>query len=145
MDETDPTTPTVGGFWAWFTFWAQFLVLGLLVVIGAFAASESQQPGDYACGVVLIVAALALAFLRLKDRFDRGGPDWGEFLFVDDMKNLAFVVPLFTIIALAGLFVAHAFPTGMMHTAGVALFVVSGVIVFFNIKHVFDCLNSRPR
>jgi hypothetical protein len=145
MDETDPTSPTAArGFWSWFTFWVQFLVLGLLVVIGAFAASKPQHSGDYACGIVLIVTSLALAFLRLKQRFDQGMPDWGGFLFVDNMKNLAFIVPLFIIIALAGLFLAHAFPAGMMHVAGIALFVASGVIVFFSIKRVYDCLESGP-
>lgn len=54
------------------------------------------------------------------------------------MWNLAFVVPLFTVIGLAGLFIAHAWENGSMHAAGIALFVVSGAIIFLDMKHVFD-------
>ena len=56
----------------------------------------------------------------------------------DDMRNLAFAIPLFAVIGLAGLFIAHAWESGAMHMAGVALFVVSGLIIFLNIKRVFD-------
>ena len=58
------------------------------------------------------------------------------------MKNLAFAIPLFAVIGLAGLFIAHAWESGAMHIAGLALFVASGVIIFLNIKRVFDRMNS---
>ena len=32
--------PAEHAFWSWLGFWVQFLVLGLFVVIGAFAASR---------------------------------------------------------------------------------------------------------
>jgi hypothetical protein len=141
---------TIGGpepperaFWWWLGFWVQFIILGLCVVIGAFAASAAAGPGDYASGMLLMLGALALAFLRLKQRFDGGTPGWRNFLFVDDMKSLAVAIPLFTIIGLAGLFVARAWPYGSLHVAGLGLFVVSGVIIFLDIKHVFDRANSR--
>ena len=54
------------------------------------------------------------------------------------MWSLALVIPLFTVIGLAGLFIAHAWEDGAMHGAGIALFVVSGAIIFLNMKHVFD-------
>jgi hypothetical protein len=137
--------PAERAFWSWLGFWLQFLVLGLCVVIGAFAASECRGPGDYASGMLLILGALALAFLRLKHRFDGGASGWGEVLLVDDMKGLAVAIPLFAVIGLAGLFIAHAWSDGSLHDAGLGLFVVSGVIVFLDIKHVFDRSNSRPR
>jgi hypothetical protein len=137
--------PAEDAFWSWLGFWVQFLVLGLLVVIGAFAASHADRPGDYACGVLLILGALALAFLRLKRRFDGGAPGWGDFLFVDDMTNLSVAIPLFAVIGLVGLFVARAWPDGSLHDAGLGLFVVSGVIVFLDIKRVFDRINSHAR
>jgi hypothetical protein len=126
------------GFWPWLGFWVQFAILGLLAVLGAFFASADAAPGDYACGMLLILGAAALAFLRLRHALDGGRPGWGDFLLVGDMKNLAFAIPLFVIIGLLGLFVAHAWERGSMHVAGLGLFVVSGVIVFLDIKHVFD-------
>jgi hypothetical protein len=130
-------------FWWWLGFWVQFLLLGLAVVIGAFAASGAEGPGDYAAGMVLILAAVALAFLRLKQRFDERPLGWGRFLLVDTMASLVVAIPLFVIIGLAGLFIANAWPYGSLHDGGIALFVVSGVIVFLDIKQVFDNINSH--
>ena len=41
-------------------------------------------------------------------------------------------------IGLVGLFIDHAWEAGAMHTAGIALFIVSGAIIFLDMKHVFD-------
>ena len=130
-------------FWSWFGFWVQILVLAVLAVIGAFAASGAERPGDYACGMILILGAIALAFLRLRHRLDGGSSGLVDFLLVEDMWNLGIVVPLFAIIGLAGLFLAHAWESGAMHAAGLALFVVSGVIIFLDLKHVFDRIEAR--
>lgn len=132
-------------FWSWLGFWAQFLVLGLFIVIGAFAASAAAQPGDYGAGMALIASAAALGFLRLKQRFDGGPAGLRNLLLVDNMTSLALAIPLFAIIALAGLFIASGWPDGSLHGAGIALFAISGVMVFLDIKHVFDCLNSHRR
>src|SRR5271165_1182965 len=143
IDETGRTPDDAErAFWSWLGFWIQFLILGLLAVIGAFVASEDARTGDYQCGLLLSLAAIALAFLRLKHRLDGGSLGWGTFLFVDDMKNLALVIPLFALIGLAGLFIARAWESGAMHAAGLGLFVASGVIVFLDIKRVFDRMNS---
>lgn len=125
-------------FWSWLGFWLQLLALGVLAIIGAFAASAAARPGDYSCGMVLSLAAIALAFLSLKRRLDGDGSGWADFLLVGDMWNLALVIPLFTVIGLAGLFIAHAWEEGAMHSAGIALFIVSGAIIFLDMKHVFD-------
>jgi len=143
MDETGPTPDDADrAFWSWLGFWVQFVILGLLAVIGAFVASADAEPGDYQCGLLLSLGAVALAYLRLKHRLDGGALSWGNFLFVDDMKNLAVAIPLFAIIGLAGLFIARAWESGAMHAAGIGLFVVSGMVVFLDIKHVFDRMNS---
>ena len=143
MDETGRIPDEAEhAFWSWLGFWIQFLILAVLTVIGAFVASEDARPGDYLCGMLLSLAAVALAFLRLKHRLDGGALGWGTFLLVDDMKHLAFVIPLFAIIGLAGLFIAHAWESGAMHAAGLGLFFASGAFVFFNIKRVFDRMNS---
>jgi hypothetical protein len=139
MDETGPTPGDADrAFWSWLGFWVQFVILGLLAVVGAFVASADAGPGDYQCGLLLSLGAVALAFLRLKHHLDGGALGWRNFLFVDDMKNLAVAIPLFAIIGLAGLFIAHAWETGAMHAAGLGLFAASGVIVFLDIKRVFD-------
>jgi uncharacterized membrane protein len=125
-------------FWSWAGFWVQLVALGGCVVLGAFAASSPEQPGDYAAGIVLILSALALAFLRLKQSFDERPGQLHNFLFVDNLAGLAAVVPLFAVIGLAGLFIARAWPDGSLRDAGIVLFVVSALIVFLDIKQVFD-------
>jgi hypothetical protein len=144
--EADRTIDDAGhAFRSWLGFWTQFLVLAVLALIGVFVASADARPGDYLCGMLLSLGAIALAFLRLKHWLDGGAASWGSFLFVDDMKNLAVAIPLFTVIGLAGLFVANAWETGAMHAAGLGLFVASGAIVFLDIKRVFDRMSSGQR
>ena len=143
MEEAGRTPDDAGrAFRSWFGFWIQFLILGVLAVIGAFVASADARPGDYPCGLLLSLGAVALAFLRLQHRLDGKASDWGTFLLVDDMKHLALAIPLFTVTGLLGLFIANAWESGAMHAAGLGLFVVSGVIVFLDIKRVFDRQNS---
>jgi hypothetical protein len=143
MNETRQTPDDAErAFWSWLGFWVQFLVLAVLAVFGAFFAAADARSGDYQCGLLLSLGAVAMAFLRLKQRFDGGASGLGAFLLVDNMRNLALAVPLFTIIGLAGLFIAHAWEDGAMHAAGLALFLASGVIVFLDIKHVYDRMDS---
>jgi hypothetical protein len=137
--------PAERAFWSWLGFWLQFVILGLFVVIGAFAASAAEGPGDYGCGIALILGALGLGFMRLKHRFDGGEGGWRDVLFVDDMTSLAVAIPLFAIIGLVGLFIARAWSYGSLHDAGLALFVVCGLVIFLDIKHVFDRMNSPSR
>jgi hypothetical protein len=132
-------------FWSWFGFWVQMLGLAALAIIGAFAASGAQRSGDYVCGMVLTLAAIALAFLRLKHRLDGGGAGMSEFLLVNDMWNLALVIPLFTVIGLAGLFIAHGSEGGALQIAGVALFLASGGAIFLDLKYVFDLMEGARR
>ena len=143
MDESPrPPESAERAFWSWLGFWVQILILAVLAVLGAFAASGAEHPGDYACGIILSLAAIALAFVRLKHRLDGGTPGLVDFLLVKDMWNLALVVPLFIVIGLVGLFIAHAWESGAMHAAGLALFVASGAIIFLDLKHVFDRIES---
>ncbi|MBV8936301.1 MAG: hypothetical protein JO095_10915 [Alphaproteobacteria bacterium] len=144
MRQTSQTLDTAErAFWSWLGFWLQILVLSVLAIAGAFAASTGDRPGDYACGMALTLASIALAFLRLKHRLDGRPAGWGDFLLVGDMWNLALLIPLFTVIGLAGLFIAHGWESGAMHAAGIALFIASGAIIFLNMKHAFD-IAERP-
>jgi hypothetical protein len=129
------------GLGPWFAFWLQFVVLGALAILGLFVGSDGRE-GDYATGLLLAVGAILLAFLRLKAWFDGATGDWTSFLFVDKPAQLVVVIPLFSIIALAGLFVAAGEP-GTLQDAGVALFIACGLIIFLSLKRVFDKLDSE--
>ena len=141
-----PNSPPDGlgrEYWAWFGFWAELVVLAALAILGGYAASRGGESGDYATGLILAIAAIALAFFRLKRRFDGAPTDWPHFLLVDDMRNLALVIAVFVVLGLAGLFVAAASEAGSLHVAGVALFATSAVVVFLSLKNVFDTLDRR--
>jgi hypothetical protein len=130
-------------YWSWFGFWAEFVGLGLLAILGTFFASRGEGPGDYATGLTLSLAALALAFFRLKLHFDGAPAGWSRSLLVDDMRNLALAIVVFTALGLAGLFIAAGSQQGSLHIAGVALFVTSGLVVFLSLKNVFDTLDRQ--
>jgi hypothetical protein len=134
-----PTTPphlSDQSYGAWFGFWAQFAVLGALTILGLSIGSDGE-PGDYAAGLILAIGSVLLAFLRLKSWFDGTSGDWTSFLFVDRPGQLLVVIPLFSVIALGGLFVAAGQP-GSLQSAGVALFVTCGLVIFLSLKRVFD-------
>ncbi len=144
MDAQHTAQPDAGiGYGAWLAFWAQLIGLGLLTIGGAFFASHGGGPGDYDCGLILSLAALALLFLRLKHFLDGGSASGRSFLLVDDMPNLALVIPLFALIGLGGLFLAAASGEGSLHDAGIGLFGACGLIVFLSLKRVFDTLDRH--
>ena len=130
--------PGTAGAGAWIIGWGEFVLLAFLAIVGAFFASADASPGDYACGMILMLAAIALAFLRLKARFDGISSNWAGSLLVDDWANLTAVIVVFVILGLVGFFLAAGFEYGGLHNAGLALFVVSGAAIFLNLKHVFD-------
>jgi hypothetical protein len=130
-------------YWSWFGFWAEFVVLGLLAIVGAYFASQGGERGDYTAGLTLSGTAIALAFFRLKLRLDGMPGDWSGSLLVDDLRNLVLAIVVFAALGLAGLFVAAGSEEGSLHIAGVALFVTSGLVVFLSLKNVFDTLDRR--
>jgi hypothetical protein len=144
MQSSNPPPDGLGPeYWGWFGFWAELVVLGLLAIAGGYFASHGGGSGDYATGLVLGVAAIALAFLRLKRHFDGAPTRWDRVLLVDDTRNLVLVIAVFVALGLAGLFVAAVEADGSLHVAGVALFATSGLIVFLSLKNVFDNLDRR--
>ncbi len=128
-------------YWTWVGFWAQFIVLTGLAILGLVIAG-SDAPGDDTTGLLLAIAAVALAFMRLRLWFDGGASGWMAFLFVETPRGLLVVVPLFAVIALAGLFMG-AGASGSLQTAGIALFIASGGVIFFSLKRVFDKLDAH--
>ena len=142
MNTPTPRTPHDDpGLGQWFAFWGQFVVLAALAILGLYVGSDGEE-GDYATGLLLAIGAILLAFLRLKAWFDGASTDWTSFLFVDRPAHLVVVIPLFTVIALAGLFVAAGEP-GSLQDAGVGLFMVCGLIIFLSLKRVFDRLDAE--
>src|SRR3954453_11777233 len=51
--------PGLAGAGAWILAWGEFVLLGVLALVGAFFASANVNPGDYACGAILSIAAIA--------------------------------------------------------------------------------------
>ena len=128
-------------YWTWIGFWAQFVVLAGLAILG-LAIAGSGAPGDDTAGLLLAGAAVALAFMRLRLWFDGGATGWMAFLFVDTPGGLVVVIPLFVAIALAGLFMG-AGASGSLRNAGIGLFIASGIIIFLSLKRVFDRLDTQ--
>ena len=127
----------------WFSFWAQFAVLGAAAVLGAFFAGADVEPGDQTCGVILIAAAFLLMFLRIKAWFDSGSTGGTRALLVDDMPNLIAITVVFVVLALSGIFVAAGVPSGGLHSGGVALVLTSALGIFVSLKNVFDVFEHR--
>ncbi|MBV9829511.1 MAG: hypothetical protein JO001_28150 [Alphaproteobacteria bacterium] len=122
----------------WFAFWAQFVVLGAAAVLGAGFAGADIEPGDQTCGLILIVSACLLMFLRLKAWFDTGTTGWSGSLLVADMANLVAVTVVFIGLALAGIVIGASVSHGGLHSAGVALVLTSALGIFLSLKNVFD-------
>jgi len=128
-------------YWRWVGFWVQFVLLGALALLGLVIAGDGV-PGDDTAGLLLAGATVALAFMRLRLWFDGGPAGWMAFLFVETPRGLLVVVPLFAVIALAGLFMG-AGASGSLQTAGIGLFIASGAVIFFSLKRVFDKLDTH--
>jgi hypothetical protein len=127
----------------WIAFWLQLAVLAVLAVLGALFASADVAPGDYACGLILAVAAVLLMFLRVKGYFDGGPAGFSNSLLVDDMPSLGLTVIVFAALGFGGVFVAAAVGAGGLYVGGVALFAVSALAILLSMKRVFDNLDRR--
>ena len=106
---------------AWIAFWAQIIVFGFLAILGAFCASERGEPSAYSGGLWISLAAVALAFMRLKQYFDIRQQDAPPFLFGADMSSLVAVGGLFAALVLTGLLLAANKKIGTAHDAGLIL------------------------
>jgi hypothetical protein len=132
------------GLGGWIGFWLQLVVLAFLALLGAFFASANRDPGDYACGLILAVAAVLLLFFCIKAYFDGNPVFLGNFLLVDDTANLVLAIVIFAALGLAGVFAAASAGGGGLYVGGIALFAVSALAILLSMKRVFDALDRRP-
>lgn len=123
---------------AWFASWLQLAVLAVLAILGLYFAGQDDEPGDYACGLVLAIAAIVLAALRIKNQLDGSPAGWSALLLAEDPRSLLVAIALFTLLALAGLIVGGTHRSASVQDGGLALFVVSVLLVFLSMKRFFD-------
>jgi len=128
---------------AWFAFWLQLAVLAFLAILGLYFAGNGDEPGDYVCGLVLAGAALLLAGLRIKSRLDGSSAGWASLLLVDDMPSLFVTIVLLILLALAGLIVGGTHRSVSVQDGGLALFIVSVLLVFLSMKRFFDIRDAH--
>jgi hypothetical protein len=128
---------------AWLGFWVQLAVLVLLAVVGMLFASESGEPGDYACGLILAGASVVLAALRVRQQLDGNRGGWGSLLLADNMPSLLLAIVLFVVLGLAGLIVGGTHQSSSVQDGGLALFIVSALLVFLSLKRFFDLQETR--
>jgi hypothetical protein len=128
---------------AWLGFWVQLALLAFLAVLGLYFAGRSEEPGDDVIGLILAAAAGILAALRIKSQLDGNTGGWGSLLLVDDLPSLFVAIVLFTALALAGLIVGGTHRSVSVQDGGLALFVVSVLLVFLSMRRFFDTLETR--
>ena len=117
--------------------WALLLGFGLL---GLGAASSAGDSVDAARDLGVFVVVVLLFFWEIKRHFD-GAPALGfSDLAVEDPLSLAVGVPLFTVLGVAGLFMASAAETVSGYYAGLGLAAGALGMVFLNLKTRFDAV-----
>ena len=132
-------------FRAWLAFWVQLGVLAVLAIVGLVFAGQGNEAGDYDIGLVLAGAALALAALRIRSRLDGDAGSWSSLLLADDTPSLLTGIVVFIVLGLAGLIVGGTHRSASVQDGGLALFVVSVLLVFLGIKRFFDIQETRRR
>lgn len=144
MDQPIPFPETEAReYGAWLAFWLRLAALAVLAILGLYFAGRSDETGDYAVGLTLAVAAVVLAALRIKHQLDGGPEHSGPLLLVDDALSLFVAIVLFIALALAGLIIGGAHSEASVQDGGLALFVVSVLLVFRSMKRYFDILDAH--
>lgn len=115
--------------------WAFFVVVGL---VGLLAASEAEDPGDYACGLGVFIAMTALIFWEAKRHFDGAPPPTIHDLVIEDMRTLMIGLPLLLALGLAGLFLAADAGGSGGYYGGLGLAVGAVLVAFLSLKASFD-------
>lgn len=131
----------------WMAPWLVGALLAFSALLGFFTASGAQDDGTYAAG--LVTAALSLVALGwcVKRYFDRRAENFAQNLdvviLIEQTDSLLVLIALLVALGIGGLFLCvHA--EGAASNAGFALFVVSLIFIFWNLKHYFDVRERRP-
>lgn len=125
-------------FLSWLRFWVRLAILAVLMIGGAFYASQSDQPGAPRSGLILAIVAFILILALVKRRLDGASGDLASMLLVNDINGLSVVVPLLGAIAIGGVILAADDPVGPLYIFGLGLFGASVLAILWQIKHVFD-------
>ena len=114
-----------------------YVFLALAGVYGLFTASEAGDGPTYAAGLGLFILAALLIAVRLKLQFD--GSEVGFLLpmVIERLDSLLVAIAVLTVLGLGG-FILAAAVGGALYGIGLALFVVSALIIFLEIKRYFD-------
>jgi hypothetical protein len=117
--------------------WLGYLLLAAAGLLGLFTASDAGEGEGYAAGLLTFGLAVLIIAWRMRDQLD--GRDVGLFLpvMVEGEDALLLWIAVMTALGIAGLLVA-AGSESVLHTAGIALFVVAALFIFFAVKRNFD-------
>lgn len=122
--------------WRWIAPWILAAVLIIVFLLGLVGASGAADDGTYWIGLIAAVLALAVLIWLLRAALD--GDEWPS-LFVEEPEPLIILIALLTILAVIGSVLAARGESVAVSGTGYALGAVSILLIFFNLKHYFDC------
>ncbi len=117
--------------------WLGYVLLAAAAILGLFTASGAPDSATYASGLATFALAVALIALRMNRQL--GGREIGFLLpiSVESADALIITVALLTLLGVVGAVLAAAVG-GVVYTIGLALFIVCGAVIFFEMKRYFD-------
>jgi len=132
---------------AWMVPWLVGALLAFSALFGFFTASGAEDNGTYAAGFVTAGLSLVALGWCVKRYFDRRAEDFAQsidvVILVEQTDSLLVLIALLVALGIGGLFLC-AYAEGAASNAGFALFVVSLIFIFWNLKHYFDMRERRP-
>ncbi len=119
-------------------------VLGGIGLLGLFTASHAESGATYTAGLALFGFAVAILFFEI-DRFFDGRPSLfmgTKGLVASTNDDLLVLLPGRVVMILAGLFLAARAEENAGYAMGLGVAGVSLVMVFLDLKGVFDRLDQ---
>ncbi|MGH7088777.1 MAG: hypothetical protein ACREFQ_07740, partial [Stellaceae bacterium] len=123
--------------------WLGYVFLVAAGILGLFTASAAEDSASYTVGLATFAVAIILIVLRMMRQLD--GRETGFLVPVTatDSDTLYVTVAILTVLGLVGAMLA-ATVGGMVYAIGMALFFVSILLIFFEIKRYFDRRDHAP-
>jgi hypothetical protein len=120
---------------AWFAPWLIAIFLGAAFVLGLWSASAASDSDTATMGYAIAALALIAAAWDINMALEaRPLPS----LLVDTAEALVLLVAFLCVLAVAGLIAAARSDSLAVESGGYALFVLSLVFIFWNMKHYYD-------